>query len=97
MPSAYKQSVHAGSSTNAFVASAFAVGAVPFNSQFIQFNVWDNSVYVQWLLNDGITYTVNFEIDPNWQPIIIPFLARGFQIIDKTALLHGRYQIIGMG
>ena len=97
MPSAYKQSIHAGSSTNALVASAFLIGIVPFNTQFIQFNVWDNAVYVQWLLNDGVTYTANFEIDPNWQPIIIPFLARGFQIIDKTALLHGRYQIIGMG
>jgi hypothetical protein len=97
MPSAYKQSIHAGSSTIALVPSAFLIGAVPFNTQFIQFNVWDNAVYVQWLLNDGITYTANFEIDPNWQPIIIPFLARGFQIIDKVALLHGRYQIIGMG
>ena len=96
MPSAYKQSIHAGSSTNAFVASVFLLGADPFNTQFIQFNVWDNAVYVQWLLNTG-AYTANFEIDPNWQPIIIPFLARGFQIIDKVALLHGRYQIIGMG
>lgn len=97
MPSAYKQSIHAGVSTNAFVASAFIVGGLPINTLYIQFNVWDNPVYVQWLTVDGVTYTANFEIDPNWQPIIIPYSARGFQIIDKTALLHGRYQIIGMG
>ena len=97
MPSAYKQSIHAGSSTDAFVASSFLLGIVPFNTQFIQFNVWDNPVYVQWLTTDGLTYTANFEIDPNWQPIIIPFSARGFRIQSKVAGLHGRYQIIGMG
>ncbi len=96
MPSAYKISIHAGTSTNAFVATAFADGANPLKSAYLQYNVWDNFVYVQWLTVDGVTYSASVELDPNWQPILIPFAALGFRIMSKVAGLHGRYQIIAM-
>jgi len=53
-------------------------------------------VYVEWENRDG-TWTADVELDPNWQPIIIPVSVLGFRIRSKAADLHGRYQIIGMG
>ena len=97
MPSAYKMSIHAGTSTTIVSATIpWAFGGNPFMSSYIQFNVWDNAVYVNWQDSAG-GFTADVEIDPNWQPIIIPVSALGFRIRSKAAGLHGRYQIIGMG
>lgn len=95
MPAAYKISIHAGSSAAILAAVNFADGANPLKSAYIQFNVWDNPCYVRWALVGG-GFSDQVELDPNWQPIIIPFAALGFNIIDKTAGLHARYQIIAM-
>lgn len=97
MPSAYKMSIHAGTSATIMSATIpWSFGANPFVSIYVQFNVWDNAVYVQWLDSAG-AFSANVEIDPNWQPIIQPISVLGFRIISKVAGLHGRYQIIGMG
>jgi hypothetical protein len=97
MASAYKMSIHAG--TSATVVSAtipWAFGGSGFLSSYIQYNVWDNAVYVEWQTSAG-TFTADVELDPNWQPIIIPVSVLGFRIRSKAAGMHGRYQIIGMG
>lgn len=97
MPSAYKASIHQGSSTAAFVQYVFAMGGLFFNSSYLMYNVWDNPAYIQWLTVDNLTYTDSVEVDQSWQPLILPFSARGFQIIDKTAPLHARFQVIALG
>lgn len=97
MASAYKMSIHAG--TSATIVSAtipWLFGGLGFLSSYIQYNVWDNAVYVEWQTIAG-TFTADVELDPNWQPIIIPVSVLGFRIRSKVAGLHGRYQIIGMG
>lgn len=89
-------SIHAG--TSATIVSAtipWASGGLGFLSAIIQYNVWDNAVYVEWQTISG-TFTTDVELDPNWQPIIIPVSVLGFRIRSKVAGLHGRYQIIGM-
>lgn len=94
MASAYKASIHRGFSTNLLVAVNFADGANPLKSSCIMYNVWDNPCYVRWLLAAG--FSDQHELDPNWQPIIIPLAATGFNIISITPGLHARYQIIAM-
>ena len=97
MASAYKMSINAGASANVVSATIpWLFGGLGFLSSYIQYNVWDNAVYVEWENRDG-TWTADVELDPNWQPIIIPVSVLGFRIRSKAADLHGRYQIIGMG
>ena len=98
MASAYKMSIHAG--TSATIVSAtipWAFGGSGFLSSYIQYNVWDNAVLVEWQTTNPAVFTADVELDPNWQPIIIPVSVLGFRIRSKVAGLHGRFQIVGMG
>lgn len=93
MATPYKVTVYRGTTAAAFVATPFQYAGNTVKSIFIQYNVWDALALIQWLLNDG-SYTGDIKLDNNWQPIIIPSLALGFQIKDETAGVHAEYQIV---
>lgn len=95
MATPYKISIHTGNAPDGpFGAGVpFAFGGAAMKSTFLQYNVWDASAYVQWELTPGV-FSPSIELDNNWQPILVPFAALGFRIINKQAGVIARYQII---